>query len=400
MTETLPILFDGGIATATGFEDIVSYLRNHPAVGEDLDIDLSSQQQNDRTAYCTFLRSTATPLIDLSLFVSAENYNTVTSSAYTAILPWYANYTVPPKRRDLARTRTAHMGLDSLDVDTRAEESAAPGRGTASAEFEAAKRAAGLPTDSHPSVMKLRRGKGIGGFLGAPQYAARFRLDSVSNELLEPLTDLLGQKEYLLGTAQPSSLDCLAFGYLSLMLFPALPQAWLKETMSTKFPELATYIRKLRKDVFSDEDVNTTQVWDITTGSATAIQEKSQNMLLPWTTRLQGFSVHTLTGLREAIGNMPVLSSLLRREAVVPTEPLSSSSRITSALPPPLIVNTILGISAVIAAGFVSLAVHHRRSPREGDLIFWALRPTVGLGEAGNILSVLGQLPSGGFSQF
>ncbi|KAJ4326415.1 hypothetical protein N0V94_000090 [Neodidymelliopsis sp. IMI 364377] len=240
LRQTLPILFDGGIATATGFEDIVSYLRNHPAVGEDLDVDLSSQQQNDRTAYSTFLRSTATPLIDLSLFVSAENYNTITSSAYTAILPWYANYTVPPKRRDLARARTAHMGLDSLDVDTRAEESAGPGRGTASAEFEAAKRAAGLPTDSQPSIMKLGRGKGIGGFLGTPQYAARFRLDSVSNELLEPLTDLLGEKEYLLGTAQPSSLDCLAFGYLSLMLFPALPQAWLKETMSTKSPELAT----------------------------------------------------------------------------------------------------------------------------------------------------------------
>ena len=400
LAESLPILFDGGIATATGFEDIVSYLRNHPAVSEDLDADLSNQQQNDRTAYSTFLRSTATPLIDLSLFVSAENYNTTTSSAYTAILPWYANYTVPPKRRDLARTRTIHMGLDSLDVDTRSEEGMAPGRGTASAEFEAAKRAAGLPTDSQPSVMSMGRGKGLGGFLGTQQYAARFRLDAISNELLEPLSDLLGENEYLLGTSQPSSLDCLAFGYVALMLFPAVPQAWLKETISTKFPRLATYVRKLRKDVLTEEDTSPAQVWAITTGAASPATGRSQSEPLPWTTRSQSFTYHTFTGFQEVIGNIPVVSSLLKQETVLHAEPLSSSSRVISELHSPLFVNTLLGFTTAVAVGFAFLAIQHRRSPREGDLIFWALRPTLGLGDAVNIFSVLGQLPSGGLSQF
>lgn len=374
----------------------MSYLRNHPAVGEDLDANLSSQQQNDRTAYSTFLRSTATPLIDLSLFVSAENYNAFTSSAYTAILPWYANYTVPPKRRDLARTRTSHLGLESLDVGTRAEDSMTPGRGTASAEFEAAKRAAGLPTDSQPSVMSMGRGTGLGGFLGTPKYAARFRLDAVSNELLEPLSDLLGKNEHLLGTAQPSSLDCLAFGYLALMLFPAVPQAWLKETISTKFPALAAYVRKLRTSVLTDEDVSAAQVWAVSTGSMSSTSEKSQSSILPWTPRPQGFTSHTFTGLREVIGNIPVVSSLMKRGTVLPAEALPLSTRTGSALPPPLFVNTMLGFTAAVAVGFASFAIQHRRSPREGDLIFWALRPSVGLGEIGNIL---GQLPSGGFSQ-
>ncbi|KAF9698907.1 hypothetical protein EKO04_003223 [Ascochyta lentis] len=400
LTESLPILFDGGIATATGFEDIVSYLRNHPAVSEDLDANLSSRQQNDRTAYIDFLRSTAIPLIDLSLFVSAENYNTTTSAAYTAILPWYANYTVPPKRRDLARLRTAHMSLDSLDVDTRAGEATAPGRGTASAEFEAAKRAAGLPTDSQPSVMSMGRGKGIGGFLGTPKYAARFRLDAASNELLEPLSDLLGQNEYLLGTTQPSSLDCLAFGYLAVMLYPNVPQAWLKEALSIKFPKLATYVQTLRNNILTNEDVSAARVWAISTGSISSVTEESQSLLLPWTARSQSFMSHTLTGVREAIGSIPVVSSLLKRETVWPAEPLPSSSRVLSALPSPSFVNTLLGFTAAVAVGFATFAIQHRRSPREGDLIFWALRPTVGLGEAGNILSVLGQLPSGGFSQF
>ncbi|KAF1933823.1 uncharacterized protein M421DRAFT_414878 [Didymella exigua CBS 183.55] len=398
LTESLPILFDGGIATATGYEDIVSYLRNHPAVSNDLDANLSTQQQNDRTAYSTLLRSTATPLIDLSLFVSAENYNTITSSAYTAILPWYANYTVPPKRRKLARTRTAHMGLDSLDVDTRTEEVSGPGRGTASAEFEAAKRAAGLPTESKPSTMSIGRGKGFGGLLGTQTYAAKFRLDAVSNDMLAPLSDLLGNHEYLLGTSQPSSLDCLAFGYLALMLFPAVPQAWLKETISTKFPRLAAYVQMLRKDVLTERDISSAQVWAITTGRASSATEQSQCTLLPWATRSQSFTSSTVTGVQEIIGSIPVVSSLMKRELSV--KPAPSSSRIRSELPSPVFVNTLLGLTAAVAVGFASFAFQHRRSPREGELIFWALRPSVGLGDAGNIFNVLGQLPSGSFSQF
>ena len=123
-----------------------------------------------RFSFCTFLQSTATPLVDLSLYVSAENYNKTTSSAYTAILPWYANYTVPPRRRDLARTRTAHMGLSSLDVDTTAEEGFAPGRGTASSEYEAAKQAAGIPTENQPRSLNIGRGRGLGGLLEVLTY--------------------------------------------------------------------------------------------------------------------------------------------------------------------------------------------------------------------------------------
>jgi hypothetical protein len=48
--ESLPILFDDEVATASGFEDIVAYLRNHPTVTNDLDVDLSSRQRTDRTA--------------------------------------------------------------------------------------------------------------------------------------------------------------------------------------------------------------------------------------------------------------------------------------------------------------------------------------------------------------
>ncbi|KAF1941522.1 hypothetical protein EJ02DRAFT_377474 [Clathrospora elynae] len=344
--ESLPILFDDGVATATGFEDIVAYLRNHPAVTSDLDASLTSRQQTDRTAFITLLQSTATPLIDLSLYVSAENYNTTTSAAYTAILPWYANYTVPPKRRDLARARTAHMGLSSLDVDMTAEEGFAPGRGTASSEYEAAKRAAGIPTESQPKNLNMGRGKGLGGLLGGRVYAARFRLDALSGELLDPLSDLLGKHEYLFCTEQPSSLDCLAFGYLSLLFYPALPQAWLKETIQTKYPPIAAYLHRLRTAFFQDEEISPGIVWSVSTGAL----ENNKNALLPWAPRSQNFATSALAGARELVGNIPVISSVWKRHRIDVSKPLELSKRARSELPSPLFVNTLLGSRAPTAS--------------------------------------------------
>ncbi|KAH8624009.1 hypothetical protein IG631_21714 [Alternaria alternata] len=325
-----------------------------------------------------------TPLIDLSLYVSAENYNTITSSAYTAILPWYANYTVPPKRRDLARARTAHMGLSSLDVDTTAEEGFAPGRGTASSEYEAAKRAAGIPTESQPNAMSIGRGKGLGGLLGGQVYAARFRLDALSGELLDPLSDLLGKHDYLFRGDKPSSLDCLAFGYLSLLYYPPVPQAWLRETLQTKYPRIVAYIGRLHENLFRSEQVSSADIWSVSAG----VKKTPRSTSLPWTARSGTLASSTLAGAKEILGNIPGSSMFSQRKNVIVSEPLASSKRIRSELPSPLFINTLLGVTTVFAISLASLAVHHRRSPREGELIFWALRPSSGLGEAGSILSV------------
>ncbi|OAL56606.1 hypothetical protein IQ07DRAFT_554681 [Pyrenochaeta sp. DS3sAY3a] len=336
-TESLPILFDDGVATATGFEDIVSYLRNHLGIPNDLDADLTSRQRTDRTAFIAFLQSTATPLIDLSLYVSAENYNTTTSSAYTAILPWYANYTVPPKRRELARTRTAHLGLSSLDVDTNAKEDFTPGRGTASSEFEAAKRAAGIPTEGHPNTLSMGRGAGIGGLFGRQVYAARFTLDPLSNELLEPLSDLLGKNNYLLRGDHPSSLDCLAFGYLSLLYFPNMPQAWIKEAIETKHPRIVSYLHRLRQDFFKSEEIKPADIWLLSTGT-TATNGHYQ---LPWQSKHWTFYLSTLAGAQEFVGNLPLVSSFTQKN-VVPLDSREVSRQTRSDLPSPLSINMIM----------------------------------------------------------
>lgn len=294
------------------------------------------------------------------------------------------------------------MGLSSLDVDTTAGEGYAPGRGTASTEFEAAKRAAGIPTDGKPSTLSMGRGRGIGGFLGAPIHAARIRLDALSNELLDPLAELLGGNNYLFGGIQPSSLDCLAFGYLSLMFYPTVPQAWLKETIEIKHPRITTYIHRLRQELLRGEEVKAHDVWSISTSSTSMnsqARDGSKGMLLPWRSRLQPFSSHVLASVRELFGNLPWISSVLQRDVVLPSGSLTTSRHARSALPSPLFVNVLLGFTAAFTVGFSALAIHHRRSPRSEELVFWSLRPSVGMGEAGNIFRVLNQLPSGGFAQ-
>ncbi len=343
-----------------------------------------------------FLQFTATPLIDLLLYVSTENYNSTTSSAYTAVLPWYANYTVPPKLRDLARKRTAHMGLSSLDVDTTDRGASTSGPGTTSSDYEAAKRAAGIPT-GQPKSLNMGRKTGLGGLLSAPVYAARFRLDVFSNELLEPLSDLLGDKRYLFEGKHPSSLDCLAFGYLSLLFYPAVPQPWLREIMQSKYPRIVTYIHRLRQQFLNDDEGRPSNASSVSISSI-ASSRKRANTSLPWRQNSKPLISTTLDCVREIVGNFPVFSYFMQRDILVQSEVSDSSKRPISALPSPFFTKALLGMSTLFALSTAAIAIHHRKSPRQSELIFWALRPRSGMGEAGNLLSVLAnQLPRGAY---
>lgn len=306
--------------------------------------------------------------MDLSLYISSENYNATTSSAYTAILPWYLNYTVPPARRDVARARTAHLGLSSLDVNTVERNGTEPGGHSLHSDFEAAKRDAGIPVEDRQSnILNMGRKKGVGGLLSSPIYAARFKLDALTNELLDPLADLLEKKDYLLEGGKPSSLDCLAFGYLALMFYPPVPQAWLKEALQARFPRIVSYINRMREELLGGD------------------------MNLPWgpaTPRPLYYTVGVVA--REWTSNLPILSTILQKGVTIQTKPGKLSKKTKSSLLSPLFTNTLLALATMGTAALAGLAIHHRRNPREGNLIFWAMRPqTGGLGEAGDLLKAL-----------
>lgn len=287
------------------------------------------------------------------------------------------------------------MGLSSLDVNEASQDAHGPGSGTATSEYEAAKRAAGIPTESQPKVLSMGRGKGLGGLLSSPIYAARFKLDSLSNELLEPLSDLLKKKDYLLEGDKPSSLDCLAFGYLALMLYTPVPQAWLKETIQAKYPKINRYIRRLREELLGNEDIKPAEVWSIASGQANT----PMSLKLPWAPRPSQAVVPQLAAIVDDL----VTSSVLQRGPTVQHEDKVQSKRPTSSLPSALVMNTLAAVTATVTVGLAGLAIQHRRSPREGPLIFWALRPqpNSNVFSTDSFLGVLGsQLPRQPSGQF
>ncbi|KIV94434.1 hypothetical protein PV10_02201 [Exophiala mesophila] len=206
-----------------GFSNIVAYLDEISSGEWNLDRNLNDLQRADLVAYSSFIESRAQPLLDLSLYVSSDNYLTVTRQALGDILAWPDNWTLPHQLRDQAKKRSEHLGLSSLDVDTAQDDQT---------------RDSGLTAHIPKSLRKPNQT--VSSLLGRNVQKTKFRLDAVTADLFEPLADLLDQKKWLLGDSI-SSLDCLAIGYLSLLQQPQLPQGWARNALMTRYTNLGQW---------------------------------------------------------------------------------------------------------------------------------------------------------------
>ncbi|OAP61792.1 hypothetical protein AYL99_03995 [Fonsecaea erecta] len=228
----LPALHDGETWVA-GFTNIVDYLRDISNGEQDLNKDLSAQQQADCAAFSAFITSRGQPLLDLSLYVSSDNYLKCTRQALSDILTWPNSWNLPHQWRAQAKKRSEHLGLSSLDVDSTQEENKTADAGL---------------TAHIPKALRRPR-QTVTGLLGRHQQKNRFRLDAVTEDFFEPLDEMLGEKNWLLGD-HASSADCLAIGYLALMQTPALEHGWLRESLQTNHARLDTWAKSRAPEVF------------------------------------------------------------------------------------------------------------------------------------------------------
>ena len=180
--------------------------------------------------------ATGQSVLDLSLFVSSDNYTSVTRPALSRQLPWPRQWSIPSQKRSTAKARTDHLGLSALDLDTFKD--AQEKHTNTSSGSESIPESLRIP---RISVMELVK---------RPQQAARFRLDALADAFLRPLQQLLGKKSYMLSDDQPSSLDCVALAYLALAYTPQLPHAWVREIMAARYPELCDYVDRLSMGFF------------------------------------------------------------------------------------------------------------------------------------------------------
>lgn len=173
-------------------------------------------------------------MLDLSLYVSIENYHSSTRPEYAKILQWPQQWFIPSQLRTAAKTRTEHLDIFSLDLDSISKE---PPRNR---------------TFGHDLIPKSLRSsrQTLSSLLQQTQHTSRFRLEALADAMFNPLEQLLGKKRYMISNKEPSNLDYLAFAYLALALIPIVPQPWLTETMKAKHPTLCTYVENLAQDFF------------------------------------------------------------------------------------------------------------------------------------------------------
>ncbi|KAK5069990.1 hypothetical protein LTR70_010698 [Exophiala xenobiotica] len=240
--DELPALKVGNASSHTwivGFRDIVSYISSEHAeyrlgsIPVSTYPDLGDQGKADLEAYLSFLESRGLPLLDLSLYVSSDNYTTVTRSALSDILPWPQSWTIPQRLRESARKRSEHLGLSGLDVD-------------ATREKELKKENEGLSA-AIPKSLRLPK-KSVTSLLGSPAEQARFRLEAVTADFFEPLEALLQGKKHFLGD-ETGVLDCFAVALLSQMSTSDLPQPWLSEALE-KYPNLRRWTCENKEQTF------------------------------------------------------------------------------------------------------------------------------------------------------
>lgn len=268
---------------------------------------LVAKQHADSTAVTSFLQTHAPTLLSISLYVSSENYRHATRPAFTAILPWHANYILPPRRRAAARAMTDHLNISSIDVDSVHEDnesSSGVGKDPSQQGFETqAKERASLLLPRKDTVRSL---------LQRPEHAAIFRLHAVAEEFFGPLKDMLGEgKELFLDTEEPTEVDCLAYGFLALMLYPNVPQAWLAKTMREKHQNLVRFVERMHERLSLKTDAN--DVLDLAnskTDEDVIGRRKAKSMELPWCPPARPSAVETVARIsRELIEQIPYLKS-------------------------------------------------------------------------------------------
>lgn len=174
--------------------------------------------------------------------MTSQNYYGHTSPAYGSLLQWPNQWILPPKLHGAAKTRTEHLGLSSLDLQAIEEQ-------------RQRDHTAAVASGQVPQKLIRRPQDTVSSLLGRSAQRNPFRLDALTGDFFEPLEAMLGKKPQLLLGESPSSLDCIALGYLSLALVPDLTSPWLRDAMRAKAPLLSDYTERMRRRCFGEVEV-------------------------------------------------------------------------------------------------------------------------------------------------
>ncbi|KAK5172082.1 uncharacterized protein LTR77_003719 [Saxophila tyrrhenica] len=302
ITIRLPYLATDDDKHIHGYNNIARYVTSHSNTVSPI----TDSQRADSTALSSFLTVHAQTLLDISLYVSYENYAT-TRSAYTKILPWHSNYILPPKFRAAARKRTEQLGVSSIDVEDVHDDLMDRPQGFDTGVGQEKKFEA--ETQKRASLL-LGRQDTVRGLLRKGQGGALFKLHALADNCFEVMRDMLGEKEYFLGTKEPTDVDCLAYGYLSLMLYPQLPQDWLGKILRKKYPALVNFTEKMHERLGLATNADAVMGLASCASNGEVVEwRKSKKLQLPWQAPASaGFVDVTTTVAQDLLSRIPLLA--------------------------------------------------------------------------------------------
>ncbi|PHH54049.1 Metaxin-like protein [Ceratocystis fimbriata CBS 114723] len=236
-TNMLPALHHDG-SWICGYRAISRYLKSTALTQSGHVI----PQDPDAVAFSAWLSSKVAVLLDLSLYVSASNWSSVTRPAYSDILPWPLTWSIPPMLRRDAIQRAERQGFDNLDIDVESQKTAG-GKG------------ASFPTSFDWRLPSMEKKSVLGEM--TPEQQASIKLYDFSREALDVISR--ESKSFLVdGHVSPEG--CLAYAYIALLIKPDVPQPWIRNIVMSEYPKLVEFansVDALNKSTASRVQIST-----------------------------------------------------------------------------------------------------------------------------------------------
>ena len=198
---------------------------------------LSDVERACGTALAALVQARGQELVDLSLYVSHRNFSMRTRPLLASLLGWPVRYYLPLRARAVACDRTRHLGLAGVDAapeQQQQQEEKVRGRNNSSSSSSSTQPLSGGGPVSQTAAATLLK-----------DSAPNIRLAALCDELLGALTRQLGQKRYLLSGETYATVDCVAVGYLALLLLPDMPRCFARDAMR-RHPRVGAYVNDLR----------------------------------------------------------------------------------------------------------------------------------------------------------
>ena len=195
-------------------------------------------------------------LVSAHLHADPLNYTFSTRPAYSSILPFPTPYLLPPRIHDAALKRSSPLNLTFTSSPEDLPPAAQTARHSSDPSAQAQAQAEGALGRNTRSLLFASRRQKLSEALEETALRERFRVEGAVDGICAPLDALLEDSGsdvegsgFLLGREGLTSVDCLAYGYMSLLLYPDVPRKWCAEIIRARWKRVARYVDKLHAKV-------------------------------------------------------------------------------------------------------------------------------------------------------